>query len=355
MSESCCTASPVVSVVMPTYNGARFLRPAIASILEQTFRDFELIVINDGSTDETARILADYHDDHIVVIANNQNLGIAEATNRGLAAARGEYVALQDHDDISLPNRLKVQAEFLRSHPTVALVGSAAKLIDENGAEHGHYREPEDDIDLKWETLFRCPFRHTTVMVRRQTVVDVGGYSGAQEYATATDYDLLSRITLNNDVRNLSESLVLWRRHAAATSIRYGELQDGSRDAISTRNLTALFQRYTDTRAESQLGWSSQDHRRLRAFFLMPSGQLPAMSPEEVIAGLRLLSNIQSIFYRAYSFPVSALARHRMRTAWKCGKHAIALAAHAPWNWRSRMRMSMAGVGCLLGTFRKHA
>ncbi len=347
--------TPIVSVVMPTYNGARFLRDAIASILNQTFRDFELIVINDGSTDNTSQILANYNDDRIVTITNNENLGIAEATNRGFAAVRGEYVALQDHDDISLPCRLDVQVAFLRSHPKVALVGSSVKLIDENGAVYGYYREPEDDIDLKWEVLFRCPFRHTSIMVRRQAVSDVGRYSGAPENGTAADYDLLSRIALNNTIQNLREPLVLWRRHPDATSIRYEELQKASRDNISASNIASLFGRLTDMQAGPAIRWSSQDQRSLRAFFLMPSGELPGVSPEEVISGVKLVTKIQSVFYRVYSFPIPAVTRHRMRTAWRCSKHAIALGFRARWTWRSRMRISMAGISCLLSTFRKHA
>jgi glycosyltransferase involved in cell wall biosynthesis len=140
---------------MPTYNGERFLRPAIESILNQTFRDFELILIDDGSNDSTPRILADLKDkdkdNRLIVLTNQRNLGIAGATNRGLAAARGEYVALQDHDDISLPHRFQTQVDFLDSHPTVALVGSAATLIDENGVNHGDFPQPCEEIDLKWE------------------------------------------------------------------------------------------------------------------------------------------------------------------------------------------------------------
>src|SRR5579872_3719033 len=170
-------STPVISVLMPTYNGERFLRPAIESILNQTFPNFELIIIDDGSTDNTPHILWEFKDTRLTVLTNQQNLGIAAATNRGLAAARGEYIALQDHDDISLPHRLQTQLDFLNTHPEIALVGSAAELIDENGIAYDHYREPEDDIELKWEALFRCPIRHTSVLVRRKVMCEIGGYS----------------------------------------------------------------------------------------------------------------------------------------------------------------------------------
>jgi hypothetical protein len=354
MSERQSSITPIVSVVMPTYNGARFLREAVGSILNQTFRDHELIVVDDASTDSSPHILAEFNDDRMVIITNDRNLGIAGATNRGLAAARGEYVALQDHDDISLPRRLDVQVDFLRSHAKVSLVGSAATLIDEKGNAYDEYREPEDDIDLKWEVMFRCPFRHTTVMIRRKELLDIGGYSGDLENGSASDYDLLSRITMRSQVQNLREPLVLWRRHAEATSIRYQESQDKWRNAISARNIAAVVGLVADKAAEPQTSLANQQYGSLRAFFLMQAGQLPTIPPEEVIAGARLVADIQSVFYRAYRFPVSAVARHRRRTAWRCGKHAIALAARAPWDWRSRIRMSMAGVGCLFGAFHMH-
>src|SRR5579872_6896113 len=188
--------TPAISVVMPTYNGERFLRPAIESILNQTFPNFELIIIDDGSTDNTPHILSEFKDTRLTVLTNQQNLGIAVATNRGLAAARGEYIALQDHDDISLPHRFQTQLDFLNTHPEIALVGSAAELIDENGVPYADYFEPENDIDIKWETLFRCPISHTSVMARRKVLLDVGGYSTDGALRVASDYDFLSRVVM---------------------------------------------------------------------------------------------------------------------------------------------------------------
>src|SRR5580658_530 len=139
MSQNPRSDTPLVSVVMATYNGEKFLRPAIASILDQTFRDLELIVVDDASTDRTESILRDFKDDRMVVLRNHRNLGIAGATNRGLNAARGQYIALQDHDDISLPHRFQTQVEFLNSHPDIAVVGSAATLIDHDDVAYASF------------------------------------------------------------------------------------------------------------------------------------------------------------------------------------------------------------------------
>jgi hypothetical protein len=336
--------TPTVSAVMPTYNGERFLRPAIESILNQTFRDFELIVIDDGSTDSTPRILTECHDTRLIVLTNGRNLGIAGATNRGLAAARGQYVALQDHDDISLPHRFQTQVDFLESHPDIALVGSAAKLIDENGAAYGDYIEPEDDIELKWEALFRCPISHTSVMTRRRILLDVGGYSTDTMLRVASDYDLLSRVVMRYRVANLRQPLVKWRRHPGATSVTHEHRQVSACEVISQRNIRQLGPR--DDRPDLE---PNQQYRLegSRAFLCTPAGQFPGLPPEQVISGLKFLCALRETFSRTYFPSGSASARLRRRLNWTWGKHAVALAFRARWDWRSRTQMLMLGMRCL--------
>ena len=185
--------TPLVSVAIVTCNVERFLKEAIESILNQTLADFELIVIDDASTDSTPRIPVEFKDDRIRLFRNDCNLGIAGATNRGLAVARGEYVALQDHDDVSLPHRLQTQVDYLGAHPKIALVGSAATRIDERDAVLDTVVEPSDELDLKWELLFGCRFRHMTLMVRRRAILEIGGYCQDASFRFATDYDMLSR------------------------------------------------------------------------------------------------------------------------------------------------------------------
>jgi hypothetical protein len=337
--------TPVVSVVMPTWNGEHFLHPAIESILSQTFPDFELIIIDDGSTDSTPRILSEFKDkdDRLIVLTNERNLGIAGATNRGLAAARGEYVALQDHDDISLLHRFQTQVDFLKSHPEIALVGSAAQLIDENGVAYKDYVEPEDDIDLKWETLFRCPISHTSVMVRRRVFDDVGGYSTETTLKVASDYDLLSRIVMRHRVANLKGRLVQWRRHPGATSITHEQRQMDACVLISLRNIRVLIPK--DDRPE--LEPSQYLLEGSRAFLCTPGGQLPSLPPEQVIAGLRFLDDLLETFHRTYDLPHSRTGRLCRRLNWMWGQHAVVLPARSSWDFGSRVRMSMLGIRCL--------
>jgi glycosyltransferase involved in cell wall biosynthesis len=337
--------TPAVSVVMCTYNGERFLRPAIESILNQTFSDFELTVVDDGSADSTPRILAEFQakDARLIVLTNPRNLGIAAATNKGLALARGQYVALQDHDDISLPHRFQTQVDYLDSHPEIALLGSAATLIDENGVAYGDYAEPQDDIELKWESLFRCPIRHTSVMVRRSVISEIGGYSSDSTLKVATDYDLLSRIVLHYRVANLNDRLVMWRRHPGAASIRHDQQQLRAGDLTSLRNIRALILKDDHTGSES-------DQYRLegtRAFLCTPAGQLPSLPPEQIISGLRFLGDLFEMFSRTYGFSSSAAQRLRRHLNWIWGKHAVALAVRSPWDLGSRVRMSILGIRCV--------
>jgi len=334
-------AVPLVSVVMCTYNGERFLREAVASILGQTFSGFELIVVDDGSTDRTPQILSELQarDSRLTVLTNEHNLGIAASTNRGLAAARGQYVALQDHDDISLPQRFETQVDFLNSHPEIALVGSAATLIDETGAAYENYVEVADDLDIKWESLFRCPISHTSVMVRREVAAEVGGYALDPVLKVASDYDLLSRIAMRYRVVNLRRALVKWRRHDRASSVTWRQDQLEACAIISRRNVETVLSRGHDL---------SPSHREAfagaRAFACTPAGLMPTLPAAQVISGLAFLCNLLEEFSRTYAPP----KKLRRRLSWVWGKHAVALSLRSSWDFRSRMRIFILGIRCLV-------
>jgi glycosyltransferase involved in cell wall biosynthesis len=332
---------------MPTWNGERFLRPAIESILNQTFRDFELIVIDDASTDSTPGILAEFKDKdaRLVVLTNERNLGIAGATNRGLAAARGEYIALQDHDDISRPHRFQIQVDFLNSHSDVAVVGSAATLIDDGGVPYADFPLPCEEIDIKWRLLFvGDAFHYSSIMVRLNAMQQIGGYGEDPAFRYSEAYDPFSRLAMGHRMANLPDKLLLWRRHPGATSIQHTPAQVRSGEVISLRNISLLADQLHN-------GAYLDDQRYLfagfQAFTSTPAGQLPDLPAEQVVSGLKFYSDIQDAFYQAHKFPRLDVARHRQRLEWVWGKHAIALAARAPWGWRSRIRIFMLGLRCL--------
>jgi len=348
--------TPVVSVVMPTYNGEKFLRPAIESILNQTFRDFELIVIDDGSFDSTPRILAEFKDKdaRLIVLTDERNLGIAGATNRGLAAACGKYFALQDHDDISLPHRLQIQVDFLNAHPDIAVIGSAATLINDDGVPYAEFPLPCEEIDIKWRLLFHGdPLHYTSLMLRCSAIHETGGYGEDAAFRFAEAYDPFSRIAMRHRMVNLPETLVLWRRHPEATSLQHAQQQWRSGETIAFRNLCLLDDLQTGAPSDSPSRDGSLSGARYRhylgfkAFLSTPAGKFPDLPPEQVMSGLKFFCDIQETFYKLHRFPRSVVARHRRSLNWIWGKHAVALAIRAPWNWRSRVRIFLLGIRCL--------
>jgi glycosyltransferase involved in cell wall biosynthesis len=191
---------PKVSVVMPAYNGERFLREAIDSVLKQTFRDFEFIIVDDCSTDGTWEIIAAYaaQDSRIVPFRNIQNTGAGGARNAGLKLANGEYVAAMDADDVLLTNRLELQVKFLDTHPEVGLVAGSVRRIDANGNFLSLWSVPTEHDVLLAQLLFNNPFAQPTVMMRRVIMEQIGGYSDYFSRTGNDDYDMwwrMSRVT----------------------------------------------------------------------------------------------------------------------------------------------------------------
>ena len=166
-----------VSIVMPAYNAAPFLRQAVDSILSQTFTDFEFIVVDDGSTDSTLAILDGYSDPRIRVIKSEHNLGLPGALNLGLSAARGEYIARMDADDVSLPERLMKQVSWLDENPETSVLGTFSIRIDPQGRYHEFIPVPTGDKEISRRLLSDAnPIIHGSVMMRSVVVQKVGGY-----------------------------------------------------------------------------------------------------------------------------------------------------------------------------------
>ena len=169
---------PKVTVLMPAYNAANYIGEAIDSVLQQSFDDFELLIINDGSTDNTTQVIRSYNDTRIILIDHHVNHGIAAALNTGLSKAGGKYIARFDADDICSPERLQEQVSFLDNHPDYVLTGSDAEYISENG-EHLFYFKcfSHNNEQLLHKIYSQCPFIHSSVMYRINPVIEAGGYS----------------------------------------------------------------------------------------------------------------------------------------------------------------------------------
>jgi hypothetical protein len=210
---------PTVSVVMVVCNVERFLAEAIEGILWQTFRDFEFLVLDFGSTDNTKSIVSSYaQKDSRVKLHEIPHCGLAEARNAVSFLAQGRYVAVQDADDISLPDRLAMEVQFLDSHPHVGVVGTATQWVDPQANPLWIHRVPTEDSEIKRDLLARCPFVQTSVMFRREAFASVGGYRAP--FAPSEDYDLWVRISEHFECANLDQVLVKYRIHPHQLSLR---------------------------------------------------------------------------------------------------------------------------------------
>jgi len=208
------------TVLMSVYNGQKFLKEAIDSILNQTYSDFEFIIINDNSTDRTSIILKEYenNDKRIKIINNKKNIGLTKSLNKGLGLAKGKYIARLDADDISLPNRLEKQIAFLEKNNKVCLVGSWHQVIDDDGKLIGEYTPLTDSRNIKNLLHQSNQFLHSSAMFRKNCLGKDTHYR--EEFRLAQDYDLWLRIAEKHQIAKIPECLVQWRLNLSSCSIK---------------------------------------------------------------------------------------------------------------------------------------
>jgi cellulose synthase/poly-beta-1,6-N-acetylglucosamine synthase-like glycosyltransferase len=203
-------AVPSVSVLLPVYNGAADIERSVHSILNQTFADFELIIINDGSKDNSLEILKTISDPRIRLF-DQSNMGLAATLNKGLSLSQGELIARQDQDDLSRPDRLEKQVNYFQQHADCILLGAAAEIwCGDEPTERAH-DHPQSHPRLAFELLFNNPFVHSSVMMRRQALMELGGYSTDSTRQPPEDYELWSRMARHGRVANLPERLLIYR------------------------------------------------------------------------------------------------------------------------------------------------
>lgn len=209
-----------ISVIMPAYNADKYIAEAIDSILGQTFGDFEFIILNDCSQDRTEEIILSYNDPRIVYVKNEENLGVARTLNKGLALARGEYIARIDADDSSRSERFEKQVAFLDNHPEVAVLGTASRSFDESGTLFHGYPTTDPEV-LKIDFLFSCGICHPTVMLRRAVLEE---YQLFYDHAfnKIEDYELWCRmLDLGCGITNLPDVLLDHRLHSGQVTHVY--------------------------------------------------------------------------------------------------------------------------------------
>jgi hypothetical protein len=202
--------TPDVSVILAVRNGGSDLPKAIGTIFAQTFVNFELIVVDNGSTDGTSSFLQSI-DDPRIRIFHHAEPGLAGTLNYGIARARGRYIARQDHDDWALPTRIERQVRFFDAHPDHALVGTRAEIWVGDTPSHRYHDHPTEDTALRFGLLFNNPFVHSSVMIRKSALDEIGVYTTDPARQPPEDYELWSRIARRFRVANLPERLTIYR------------------------------------------------------------------------------------------------------------------------------------------------
>ncbi len=251
MDKSITMYSPKVTVLMSVYNGERYLRAAMEGILNQTFKNFEFLIINDGSTDRTEEILNSYNDKRIRIF-NQSNQGLTKALNRGIKLSKGEYIARQDADDISLPERLAKQVEFLDIHKNIAVLGTFAKVIDEAGCFTGEVLElPVEPKEIERKLYLGNYVAHPTVMYRNSVIKKLGGYD--ENFEASEDYVLWLRVIGEGyNIGCLPDFFCLYRRHNFQRSILFLERQ--KENGLKLRKL-AIGRKLGKTRDRESKTW----------------------------------------------------------------------------------------------------
>jgi glycosyltransferase involved in cell wall biosynthesis len=225
---------------MSVHNDERLLPASIKSILEQTYEKIEFIIIDDASNQKTKEILNIFssQDERIVVYENRKNIGLTRSLNLGIKISTGKYIARQDSDDISEPNRLKTQLNYLRNHPNVGIVGSWSYIINEENQRIGYSRPPETNCFIKWSLLFDNCVNHPTILMRKSLLSCENLYNENIRYAQ--DYDFFSRMIKKTEINNLNKYLYNKRVHKNMISLNKNELQTKVRKKIMYRSIEDL-------------------------------------------------------------------------------------------------------------------
>jgi len=238
---------PNVTVLLPVYNGEKYLQETMQSILGQTYTDFEFLIVDDGSTDNSPKIVQSFQDPRIRIMENPERLKLSGALNRGIKEAKGKYIARMDADDIALPLRLQRQVEYMEQHPDIGMCGTAIEIFGNVKTRKDIY--PRTAEEIKAYALFDCPFCHPTVMMRRDLLLKHDLWYDGSYYPTE-DYELWARAVGLFPTVNLDEVLLRYRVHDSSMTGSDWDAMDKQAARIIRRLLDKLEIQYSDEELE---------------------------------------------------------------------------------------------------------
>jgi glycosyltransferase involved in cell wall biosynthesis len=227
-----------VSIIMPVYNAENFVFDAINSILNQTYKNFELIIIDDCSVDKSLEIIESIHDNRIIIIKNTLNLGLSKSLNLGIKKASGFYTARMDSDDISFPDRISEQVEFMNSNPDVGVSGTSSYILRNSRKIEGHKHFLENDI-LKFMTIFDCYFVHPSVIFK-SSLLKNNNYSIKKNVNPPEDFELWNRLSYKTNFANLDKRLIIYREGNHNISFKDKNIIDERVNKLALKNIVNL-------------------------------------------------------------------------------------------------------------------
>jgi glycosyltransferase involved in cell wall biosynthesis len=281
--------TPLISVVMAVYNGGDYLDEAIESILQQTLTNFEFLILDDGSKDNSLKMIEKYadNDSRIKVIAR-ENRGFAFSLNEMLAVSKGKYIARMDQDDIALSHRFELQIQHLENHPKVAVLGGGCHMIDHKGRYLTTFIHPETNAEIQSELLVgHSAISHPSAMIRREILMDNGGYD--LDYGLVEELDLWLRLGEKAELGNLREPIMKYRLHSNSVSEKNGIKQ---REAGRRACEAAWKRRGVSGKYEANVAWRPTNEKESQHSFILLYGWWAFSSQEYLTAtiyGLKAL------------------------------------------------------------------
>ncbi|MBW6474223.1 MAG: glycosyltransferase family 2 protein [Anaerolineaceae bacterium] len=317
--------NPLISCIMPVFNAEKFLVGSIESILAQTLGNFEFIIINDGSTDQSAEIIQSYcqRDPRIILIENIKNLGLKKTRNLGIEKARGDYIALMDSDDISFSERFEKQVKYLQVYQNISVLGTSFIGIDEYGNQKGLQTFPSSPGLVRWGLFFGTSIANPTVMMK-SNIFTVHKFRYQVEQSE--DYNLWVRLSADFNMANLETPLLYYRLHPDNTSKRFKAFQR----AVSFSNQELLINKYINHHLNEEI--------------------LLGLRHSDQISSMRIAIQVLIVLIKLYHVTIqwqltdeekkkiAQLAARKMRSIWYYQKYNLLLAPIMVYSWYLMVR-----------------